>query len=217
MHKKLALFLFSPDKFFEGKSRKEISLKISFFIILGWATVVGLGGAIIAQKIMLPSQGITKELELYSRLGTIIGILSSSLGSFGGWFLLSGIFFTISHFLEGKGEFKRTAEFVAWGIIPLIFSGIIGCFVSYYRLSPIQIPSLEIMQSNPNLIKEMLAANPLMKLLSIIGIIFMLWSANLWIFGLKHARNLTTKNAIITVLIPVAAMVLYSLHTGGML
>ncbi|HDN68799.1 MAG TPA: hypothetical protein ENG23_04390, partial [Methanomicrobia archaeon] len=41
-----------------------------------------------------------------------------------------------------------------------------------------------------------------------VGILFMLWSANIWIFGLKHARNLSTRDAVLTVAIPVAIYIL---------
>jgi hypothetical protein len=44
--------------------------------------------------------------------------------------------------------------------------------------------------------------------------IFLLWSANLWIFGLKHARSLTLKQAAITVLIPVAAYIVFLMYTA---
>ena len=53
---------------------------------------------------------------------------------------------------------------------------------------------------------------------SVIGIIFMLWSANIWIFGIRHARNLSARNAAITVMIPVAVYIivtLYSLFSAG--
>ena len=49
---------------------------------------------------------------------------------------------------------------------------------------------------------------------SIITVVFLAWSANLWIFGIKHARSLSFRNAIIVVLVPVAIFAIYTLYTA---
>ncbi|VUT26934.1 MAG: Yip1 domain protein [Candidatus Methanolliviera sp. GoM_oil] len=64
---------------------------------------------------------------------------------------------------------------------------------------------------------EPLMKSPMMQLSYAINILFMLWSANIWVFGLKHARNLTTKNALITVAIPVAVYVLWTIYQMGVM
>jgi hypothetical protein len=43
-----------------------------------------------------------------------------------------------------------------------------------------------------------------MILSSLLGLIFMLWAANIWIFGVRYARVLSLRDAAITVGIPVA-------------
>jgi len=43
----------------------------------------------------------------------------------------------------------------------------------------------------------------------IIGILLVLWSANIWIFGIKHVRNVSTKNALITVGVPVGIYIVH--------
>jgi hypothetical protein len=45
-----------------------------------------------------------------------------------------------------------------------------------------------------------------------ISALFLLWSANIWIFGVKQARNITLKQACITVAIPVGAFIIYTLY-----
>jgi hypothetical protein len=52
-----------------------------------------------------------------------------------------------------------------------------------------------------------------MKIATALGIIFTLWSANIWIFGLQYARNLSLKNAAITVGVPIGLSVLYTILT----
>jgi hypothetical protein len=50
------------------------------------------------------------------------------------------------------------------------------------------------------------------QLSAIISVIFLAWSANLWIFGMRHARALSFRNAIIVVLIPVVIFAIYTLY-----
>lgn len=59
----------------------------------------------------------------------------------------------------------------------------------------------------------MIFADPSMKIASILGIIFTLWSANIWIFGVKYARDLSLRNAVITVGIPIGLGLLYTILT----
>jgi hypothetical protein len=49
---------------------------------------------------------------------------------------------------------------------------------------------------------------PVLMLSSVLGIIFLLWSANIWVFGIRYARGLTLRNAAITVGVPVALYLL---------
>jgi hypothetical protein len=98
----------------------------------------------------------------------------------------------------------------------VIFSGIIGAVLIYSFVSTTQIPLV----TDPAEMEEIIASlikSPLMMLSSIIGILFILWSASIWVFGLKHARNVSTKNALITVGIPVVVYILYSIYQTGVL
>ena len=56
-------------------------------------------------------------------------------------------------------------------------------------------------------------SDPLTPISGIVGILFLIWSANIWIFGMKYARNLSTRNAVLTVGIPVGLYILVNLVT----
>ena len=76
----------------------------------------------------------------------------------------------------------------------------------------IVLPTIEISLNNPELIEQSILSNPMIQASTIIGIIFTLWSANIWIFGLMHSRNLSTKNAILTVGIPIGLYIISALY-----
>jgi len=50
---------------------------------------------------------------------------------------------------------------------------------------------------------------------ALVSIVFLLWSANIWIFGLQHARKLSMRDAAICVGLPVIAWILYMVYTLG--
>ena len=101
------------------------------------------------------------------------------------WILSAGVFYFISIFFRGEGSFKRVLEFGGYGAIPIIVLLVIGLAVTTTMLSTIGL-SFE----NPELVSQTLMQNPFMQVYSIIGLLLILWSANIWIFAVKHARNI---------------------------
>lgn len=207
--------LTNPNKFFETKERKEASLKIPALIVLIIGIISGIGayfmGGLTAEML---SGTVPAEAQAFLSFIPISGAIAALIFSFIFWVVFAAIFFGISCIFKAEGKFKRTLEFVGYGYLPMIISGIISAIFINYIVSTVHIPVV----TDPEMIGvalEPLMTNPMMQLSYAINILFMLWSANIWVFGLKHARNLTTKNALITVAIPVAAYVLWSIFQMG--
>ena len=72
-------------------------------------------------------------------------------------------------------------------------------------------PAIDFSSIDPKFIEQTLMQDPSMQVSTIIGILLMLWSANIWIFAVKHARNLSARNALITVGVPVGLYVIYTI------
>jgi len=160
--------------------------------------------------------GNSPEAQAFLSFISISGAIAAVIFSFILWVIFAAIFFGISHLFKGEGKFKRTLEFVGYGYTPMIISGIISAIFIYYIVSTAHIPAV----TDPAKMAEAfepLLKSPMMQLSYAISILFMLWSANIWVFGLKHARNLTTKNALITVAIPMAAYVLWTIYQMGVM
>jgi len=188
--------LTNPDRFFGKKIGENIDLKIPAAIIL----VVGLIGAanaiIMLQKVMA---GLPDEAASFAQIGGIVGAFSGLVGAFIMWLLYAGIFYLISSAFYGEGPFKRVLEFVAYGFIP--------------TAATIQaLPAIEFSLENPELLQETILSNPFMQAATIMGIVLTVWSANIWIFALLHARNLSTRNAVLTVGIPIGLSIVLSVY-----
>ena len=209
--------LTNPNKFFEAKMGEEVSLKLPALIVLIIGIISGIGayfmGRLTAEML---SGTLPPEAQAFLSFIPISTAITAVIVSFIIWVVFAAIFYLISCIFKGEGKFKRTLEFVGYGYIPMIFSGIIGAIFIYYIVSTAQIPVV----TDPTMIGkalEPLMKSPMMQLSYAISILFMLWSANIWVFGLKHARNLTTKNALICVAIPMAVYVLWTIYQMGVM
>jgi hypothetical protein len=209
--------LTNPDKFFEAKKEEEVSLKLPALIVLIIGIISGIGayfmGGLTAEML---SGTLPPEAQAFLSFIAISGAIAAVIFSFIFWVVFAAIFYLLSCIFKGEGKFKRTLEFVGYGYIPMIISGIIGAVLLYNFVSTAQIPVVTDPAKMAEAL-EPLMKSPMMQLSSAIGILFMLWSANIWVFGLKHARNLTTKNALVTVAIPVAAYVLWTIYQMGVM
>ena len=206
--------LTNPNKFFETRKKGEESLKLPVFIVLISGIIGGIS-AFLSSSIMMEAMAKTLPPEAqgfisFMPIGSAIGAV---IASFIAWLIIAAVFFGISCIFKGEGKFKRTLEFVGYGHIPTIIGGLISAVLVYNFVTTVQIPPITI--TDPTEIQEVitpLMKSPMMLLSSAVSILFMLWSANIWVFGLKHARKLSTRNALITVAIPVAAYILYSVY-----
>ncbi|MDI6810959.1 MAG: YIP1 family protein [archaeon] len=211
--------LINPDNFFEARKKGVESLKVPLLIVLISGVIGGIAAFLMAGITLemlsktLPPEALGIALTV-GRISAFIGALVVSLLI---WVVFAAVFFGISSLLKGEGTFTRTLEFVGYGYIPMILSGMISAVLMYNFISTAQIPQVTDPTEIAEVIKQWMTNNPMVQLSSIIGILFMLWSANIWVFGLKHARNLSTKNALITVGIPVAVYILYSVWQLGVL
>lgn len=198
----LTQVLTNPNGFFEERMKGEVELKTPLLIILFIGALGAISAAIMTQKVMAI---MPPEAAAFASIGVGIAVIGAFIGTLFMWILYAGIFYGISSILGGEGDFKRVMEFVAYGFIPSLINSVLSIIVISRSLS-IENFSME----DPELFQQALLADPTMQMVSIIGIILTLWSANIWIFGLVHARNMTVKNAAISVLVPVGIYILYS-------
>jgi hypothetical protein len=133
------------------------------------------------------------------------------------WIIFAGVFTVISMVFKGSGSFKRTLQCTGYGLLPVVIGSVISLLVALYYVPMIQAPVLTSF-SDPAAIQramEGVLQDPAFReftlISTVISIIFLAWSANLWIFGMQHARSLPLKKAAVTVLVPVIIYVAYVL------
>lgn len=204
--------LVRPDAYFSDLVKSEVSLKVPLLIILAGAII----GAISAYQVSsLTGQMFSQAMPGMGGIVLIMGALGGFVIFFIIWAIYSGILHIISMAFKGKGPFRRTLQITGLGLLPQVFGSVITLLLALYYLPQVQIPRVTSFQ-DPQLLQaaiQQLMNDPAMRQFSlistVIGILFLLWSANIWIFGVRHGRSITLKHAIITVIIPIAAYIIY--------
>ncbi|WP_321419394.1 YIP1 family protein [uncultured Methanomethylovorans sp.] len=196
--------LTNPSEFFENKMKQEADFKPPVMIIGIMAIISAISAYIVASTIIgsLPSDAAS-----FAQIGMIIGAIFAIIVVFIMWAIYSGIFYLLSMVFGGQGNFKRVLEFVAYGFLPSILGSLITLILTSKAYS-----SLDFSISDPTLLQKAILSNPYIMASSVIGIILTLWSANIWVFAMIHSRNLTVKNALLTVGIPIGLYLIYTVY-----
>lgn len=215
---KIGDLLLRPDAFFSRLVGEPENLKIPALIVIGGAIIYAVS-AYLTSGLTLKIFGNVPEM---ASMAPVLGIFGAVVAFFTFiilfWLIFSGAFYLISMAFSGSGEFKRTLQCSGYGLIPVIIGSLLGLLISLYYIPMIQVPVLSNIQDPAAIeaaIQQLMqdtAFSELRLITSIISIIFVIWSANLWIFGLKHSRSLPMKQAAIAVAIPVVVYILFILY-----
>jgi hypothetical protein len=210
--------LIRPGEFFQAAVAEKENLKIPGIIVLTLGIVSAVYAYLIGGLTGKMMAGLMPGMESIIAASTILGAL---LGIFVFWAIWTGVFYVISSIFKGRGTFKRTLEFIGYGYLPQIFGSVLTVIIAIQYIPKVIVPEItSAATQDPQLIQE--AAKNLMhdpammemtQIISIISIVFLLWSANIWIFGMRNARQLSERDAALCVGIPVVVYILYIIYT----
>lgn len=209
--------LLNPRAFFEALETRPVSLAMPALIVLLIGIVAGIAAylvaAAVADAIAIPGA------EGFSGIAGAFGLIGALVVTVLVWVIIAAAFFVVSMAFKGRGDFNRLLAYVGWGHLPQVFGGIVYLAIMWNYLSELRIPQL----TDPAQIQEwseILMQDPTMRIATLVSLLFLLWSANIWIFGVRSGRKLSTRDAAITVLVPVALYILVTIVPsliGGLL
>ena len=208
-----ALSLLTDPEAFFGRQGTDPSLK-------GPLVVVTLIAAVNAVASVLQFRFMARLFEnsgMESGFATAIQAFSFVFviaGPFVVWLLYAGVFQGISVLFDGDGDFSTTLAFVGWGFVPGVIGSVASVAINFYRFTVrgIDVPS-EMSVEAYQQFSQSLQTGPLVALSAALGIVFTLWSAFLWTFGLRHARSLSVRQAALTVALPVLVGLAFTTRT----
>jgi hypothetical protein len=217
MKNSLLDILIRPGVFFETAIAEKENLIIPGLIVLTLGIISAVYAYLIGGVTGKMMAGLMPGMESIIAISTIIGAL---FGIFIFWGIWTGVFYLISSLFKGKGTFKRSLEFIGYGYLPQIFGALLTVIVAIQCIPKVIVPGITAAAAqDPELIQEAVkslmhdpAMREMTQITSIISIVFLLWSANIWISGIRNARQLSERDAALCVGIPVVVYILYIIY-----
>ena len=207
-----------PEQFFRQALGEIEQLRLPGLIILLGAAIAAVSGYLaggLSVRMMEPVlQGMTPVIM-------VIAIIAAFFGTFVAWGVWAGVFYLLSRVFKGSGSYSRCLEVVGYGFVPQVIGMLVTVAAALVYLPKVAVPVLTTAaMQDPQMIKEATSAlmhDPAMmaftEITAVVSIVFLIWSATIWIFGLKQARNLSLKNAAICVMIPVILFIVLQAYS----
>jgi hypothetical protein len=214
--------LINPDTFFAQAMGENENLTLPALIVLAGSIVAAAYGYLVGGLTAKMMASATPGVETIITISTILGAI---LGTFIFWIVWAGVFSAFSYAFKGQGSFRRMMEFVGYGYLPQILGSVISLVAAIEYIPRIAVPKISaaalqdtvVMEHTMKALMHDPAMMELTQITTLVTIVFLLWSANIWIFGAKHARQLSPRNSALCVGIPVVAYVLYMIYNLGVM
>jgi hypothetical protein len=222
MNPSLIDVLFRPDDFFSNLKTKSESLKIPALIILAGGIVAAIYGYLVAGMSAKMMAGITPGIE---SILPLVAIPSTIIITFIVWLIMAGVFYLVSLLFRGQGSFNRVLEVTGYGYLPQIAGSFITAIAAMVYIPKITVPTLTMAALQDTAMTQQVqkafmhdpAMMQLTQIVTLVSIVCLLLSAHIWIFGIKHARSLSPRDAAICVGVPIVLYVLYLTYNLGVM
>ena len=189
--RQLKLLCLSPDKFFAELPVERVDLKIPALIICALFLV-----AIVGNYDTITAYTRTLELADPSAYPIVyVGLAATALSPFLAWISYSAVFYGVSYLYRGRGTFLRTLVYVGYGCAPLIIGGLLHLVLFQFVSLPVQDHFIPARVAAHTTVVSLVDAG--------VAIAVLLWCGFLWTAGMRHARSLAARQALVTVFVPV--------------
>jgi hypothetical protein len=206
--------LTNPDDFFRRRAADPGYLGPAL-VVLAVALVSALASVPILRGTLsaIPDSAgaLVTAIQAFS---VLVGVFVT----FAQWLLYAGVLYAIAKVaFDGDGDFGPTFALVGWGFLPALFGAAVTAAVNFYAFSGVQFP--ENPQQTGRFVAD-LQSEPVFLVSGLLGVVFLLWSAFLWTFAVRHGQGLSLRSAAITVAVPTAfglLLRLWGVFGGGLL
>lgn len=201
--------LFDPDRFFAERTG-ENALHGPFSLVTAAAVASILSPTIIAMRFTgtLPS-----SQRSIVGIGLVISLVMGFLSIYVGWLAVAVIAYGLASrvFDAPKTDFRTLFRSMGWGFLPSIPAGIISAAAAYDIYYAVEVPS------NPQQIDAMtasLSTSPISTISQTLMVVFTLWQGFIWLFGIKHASDLSARRAALVAAVPSAFILVVQVGLG---
>lgn len=191
--------LTDPRSFYEVEATDPSTVE-PMVVVLLTALITGGGTAYAVWSMMVLRQ--SAELATKMANAGIAGMLDFATIAVG-WLLYGLAFYLLSNFRGGGGAPPgQTLMLVGYGYLPQLLWVIVDTVAKIFAL-PAVLPT-EMTTGDLPIVRQQLAAHPVVLAATGFGILTLLWSGHLWSIAMEEGRNLSRRDALIVVAIPLA-------------
>ena len=189
--------LTNPDAFFRERADDPSLVGPAVVVVL--VAVVGIAGSVPVLRTTMAAMPDEAAPFLPILLATTaVGGVTAVLFA---WALYAVAFHLVSAVAYGAdGSFKTTLALTGWGFVPRIPEGVLAAALTYLVFTGVVLPADPTQTA---VIVGELRNDPLLRLTQVLSVVFLLWSAMLWTFAVRHGRALSLRQAAVTVAVPV--------------
>jgi hypothetical protein len=188
--------LLRPDTFFRTVSEGPDTLFAPVLWLFAGTIVLSLG-VMAAVALHFFTSGIANVLFL-----TLVALVLMTFSTVLAWIASSGVAYLISHLFHGSGSFRKTLQNTGYGLAPgLVLYGLV-LLLGTLALAALQVPVVPVGPPAPG--------NQMLSLIGRAGVLI----ASLWVFvlmtyGLRHTRNISFRQAVVSAGVPVLLFLVF--------
>jgi hypothetical protein len=185
-----------PDAFFRTASEGPDTL-FAPFLWLFTASIMLSVGMMAAVDLHFFTSGIANVIFL-----TLLALVLMTLSTVLAWIASSGVVYLLSRLLGGAGPFRKTLQNTGYALAPgLVLYGLV-LLLGTLALAALQVPVVPFGTPSPG--------NQLLSLIGRAGVLI----ASLWVFvlmsyGVRHARNISFRQAAVSAGVPVLLFLVF--------
>lgn len=176
-------------------------------IVVGTVAILGLLAAIPTLQATMAA--VPRGARGFVVVGAIVGMVFGLVVPFVVWLVYALLFYALSALFGGEGEFRDLFAMVGWGFGPRALAALVSGVVTFVLL-----PSGGF--GDPAAASQFardVATSPLGLANRVFGLLMTLWAAWVWTHVVAEAREISRRNAAITVGLVVGTGVLIGLAT----
>ncbi|WP_458206599.1 YIP1 family protein [Haladaptatus sp. NG-SE-30] len=180
--------LFDPDTFFFRRNTSPTFVLPA--LVVAMLGIVGIAKSLVTVWI-LDGPNTPPSFPILLAISLVIPFVI--------WAFYGVVFYAISSLFDADGSLRDTVVLSGWGFLPTVLYSVVTLVVVAVALDP-----SPAARAGSQTAMEMVARGTLATLvLRSVDLLFTLWSAFVWVAAVRHARDITRRQAIVTVGIPV--------------
>jgi hypothetical protein len=207
-----------PEAFFAAR-RDDYSLVGPTAVVVGHALLALAVTAVVLQAVgdvLTPADAgaivyASGEQRVSAPRQIVLSLWATGALYFAGWIAVAVVAYLGSLYFDGEGSFRRLLAFVGWTFVPTLVPTAVRTVVITAMF--LDAPEFATEAALQEWARSELADRPARFAVIAVRPLFTLWMVSLWVLAAEYGRELTRRQALVAVALPVALATLNAVGT----